>query len=230
MSAVIGVFCRRPEAGRVKTRLAAAIGAEAAARLYAAWLEDTIDAVQGLADRVVLDYTPDDEASRRSFERLVRPGVELWPQPAGDLGGRLAAFFHSPGVRTAGRALVIGSDSPTLPREFVTTAVAKLNRCDVVLGPATDGGYYLLGLANPANPQPQWPDALFSGIDWSGPNVLAQTVDRAAAAGRSCDLLPPWYDVDTAAELSTLRANLAALQMAGVACPAPRTAAAAADL
>jgi hypothetical protein len=95
--------------------------------------------------------------------------------------------------------VIIGSDSPTLPRQFLVDAFARLRTCDVVLGPSVDGGYCLIG-ARVAVPE------LFTGIAWSTPEVLPETLRRLA--GYSHWLLPTWYDVDDAADLEHLREQL----------------------
>jgi glycosyltransferase A (GT-A) superfamily protein (DUF2064 family) len=103
--------------------------------------------------------------------------------------------------------VAIGSDSPTLPVEFVADAFHRLEHLDCVLGPATDGGYYLIGLRAEQG-------GLFDGIEWGTPRVIAQTVARAQKSALSLALLPPWYDVDDAADLELLCGHLAALSAA----------------
>ncbi len=116
------------------------------------------------------------------------------------------------------RAVLIGTDSPTLPVEFVQQAFEMLHEVDCVLGPATDGGYYLIGLRRPA-------PALFDHVAWSGPNVLRQTVQRIATAGLTLGLLAPWYDIDTLADLQMLAGHIRAMTHAGQTQPCPMTAA-----
>ena len=111
---------------------------------------------------------------------------------------------------TPARAVVlVGADSPTLPVEYVERAFAELERADVVLGPATDGGFYLVG-CGPARPP------LFGGVAWGGASVLIDTIKALADPQWRLSLLPPWYDVDAPADLSMLRGHLAALRRAGV--------------
>ncbi len=114
------------------------------------------------------------------------------------------------------RVVVIGSDSPTLPREFVARTPALLDERDCVLGPAADGGYYLIGLRRPC------PD-LFRGIDWGTSRVLSQTVDRVATAGLTLHVLPLWTDIDTLDDLHALQGHLSALRLAGLDETLPRT-------
>ncbi len=141
------------------------------------------------------------------LESMVPPRWPLVPQAGADLGARLAAAFDHLLEPPAARAVVIGSDSPDLPVSHLARAFQKLKHRDVVLGPAADGGYYLVGLRAPA-------PSLFAGIPWGTRTVLADTVDAIARAGLSLSLLPLWYDVDDAGGLELLeglcRARLAA--------------------
>jgi glycosyltransferase A (GT-A) superfamily protein (DUF2064 family) len=114
------------------------------------------------------------------------------------MGERLHAALAFPMKRGARRPVLIGTDSPTLPGHLLGMAHRALATHDAGIGPALDGGYYLIGLTGH---QP----ALFEGIDWSTGRVLQQTLDRARAANLRVFCLPYWYDVDTAADLDRLR-------------------------
>src|SRR5205085_7646975 len=115
---------------------------------------------------------------------------ELEPQTDGDLGKRLAHFFERQVAQGADAVLAIGSDSPTLPIAFIEQAFHLLQTHDVVLGPAQDGGYYLLGCGRRLPP-------VFDGISWGTADVLSGTVRRLTNPDWRLALLPPWYDVDT---------------------------------
>lgn len=212
---LLAVFVKHPTPGRVKTRLAAALGPDAAADLYAAFTQDILGRFRRVAASRILAFTPADAAARDHFQQLSAGDYELWPQPDGSLGHRLHAFFHTH-LATADRAVAIGSDSPTLPAEFAARALELLGERDCVLGPAADGGYYLIALRRPC-------PALFGGIDWGTPRVLEQTVDRLQQAGLSLHLLPVWYDVDTPDDLAFLRGDLAAMRHAGLPVELPAT-------
>lgn len=209
--AVLGVFAKWPEPGRVKTRLG--LAADVAARAAEAFLRDTLGRGSAVAARRVVVFAPADAADR--FAGLVPPGWSCESQADGDLGDRLAAFFqrHLP---TGEAVVAIGSDSPTLPIGYVGQAVALLGDADVVLGPACDGGYYLVGVRGELPP-------LFDGIDWSTASVLAQTVAALSEPRWRVRLLPPWYDVDTPADWELLRGHVAALRRAGVDPGVPHT-------
>jgi uncharacterized protein len=212
---LLGLFAKHPTPARVKTRLAAALGPDAAATLYAAFTQDIVARFRHVAARRILAFTPADAAARNHFQQLAGSDYELWPQPDGSLGERLHAFFDTH-LAAADRAVVIGSDSPTLPAEFATRALELLGERDCVLGPAADGGYYLIALRRPC-------PALFEGIDWGTPRVLEQAVDRLRQAGLSLHLLPVWYDVDTPDDLAFLRGDLAAMRHAGLPVELPAT-------
>lgn len=213
---LLGVFAKQPVAGQCKTRMAAVIGGDSAARVAEAFLRDTAARFDRTGGARCLAYTPPTAEARRSFEGLGGGRYELWPQPEGDLGLRLAAFFEE-GLARSDRVVVIGADSPSLPIEYVERAFALLHDVDCVLGPAADGGFYLMGLR-------RGNDRLWGGIEWSTPRVLGQIVERIIEARFSLSMLPVWYDVDTWDDLQLLDGHLAALRHAGEACDLAATA------
>ncbi|MCK5617770.1 MAG: glycosyltransferase, partial [Candidatus Krumholzibacteria bacterium] len=115
----------------------------------------------------------------------------------GSLGERLQAAFQTLLEGDNRLALIIGSDSPDIPIQYVKRAFLKLKHKDVVLGPACDGGYYMVGLKSPA-------PELFDDIDWGGQTVFEQTLERIYQSGLTLSIMPLWYDVDTSASLSLL--------------------------
>jgi rSAM/selenodomain-associated transferase 1 len=201
------VFAKQPEPGQVKTRLAAATSAEWAARVAGAFLRDLVGRLEAVAARRVLAYTP---ASAGPYFADFLPGCfDLVAQGTGDLGGRLGAFFADQLANGAGTVVVLGTDSPTVPIAVVEQAFMELTWADVVLGPATDGGYYLVGCARSVPP-------IFDGIAWSTRHVLAETICRLSDSPARLALLPPWYDVDTLEDWWTLQGHVAALRRAGI--------------
>ena len=210
----LGIFVKQPIPGMVKTRLAASLGTERAAAAYAAFIADVVGRFRQTGDRRILGYAPDTPSARDYFSDVAGEDYELWPQPDGDLGGRMEAFFREFVVNVAkdgissDRAILIGSDSPTLPRGFVDQAFELLSDADCVLGPATDGGYYLVGQRGRVGP-------IFDGIDWSTSRVLDQTVARINDSADKLALLPPWYDVDSLADWDLLKGHVRALVLAG---------------
>jgi uncharacterized protein len=195
MKTLLGIFCKQPVPGKVKTRLAVDIGEEAAAQLYEAFLLDILDRLRGVAEGVVMCYTPDTPAAREYFHHLAGTSVGLVPQQDGDLGARLAGFFDY--ARAPQKVTVIGSDSPTITRAHIQQSFTFLERSDAVLGRSEDGGYYLVGLRN-LRP------GLFDDIDWSTCAVFEQQQQRFSAAGFSTAELPPIPEVDTIEDLHRL--------------------------
>jgi uncharacterized protein len=194
------IVAKEPIAGLVKTRLAASIGAERTAALYRCFLQDTI----ALARRVpacdlALSFWPPDAAPHF---RALDPAALLLPQSGADFGHRLLSAFEQAAAAGYDELVLIGSDNPSLPPDYVTQAFAALAAAPAVLGPSEDGGYYLIGMRTP---QP----ALFErGIAWSTAHVAQQTSALAAAAGLAMARVPPWYDIDTLADLQRLFCDL----------------------
>ncbi|MSP61542.1 MAG: glycosyltransferase [Myxococcales bacterium] len=196
------VFARAPEPGRVKTRLIPAVGAEVAALLHAAFLDDVCRLTRGLAERRVLAVAgPIDHPHLVAV--AAREGIECVAQVEGDLGARMEFALHGALAAGAHRAVVIGSDSPHLPPLLLARAVAALDAVDVVVGPAEDGGYWTIGLRAPF-------PSLFEGIGWGGPTVLAATTARLREGRIAHALCDPFWDVDEPADLARLRRELAA--------------------
>ncbi len=184
------VFARAPELGRVKTRLAAEVGDDAALRTYRTLAEQVIAAVSTPATySVTVAYTPPDAGP--AMRDWLGPAVTLRPQSGGDLGIRMAAAIADAISGGAGRVVAIGTDCPDVTADVVAEAFTRLGAADVVLGPASDGGYYLIGMSRPHR-------ALFEGVPWSSAETLRATLARARAGGLSVALLDERRDVDTA--------------------------------
>jgi rSAM/selenodomain-associated transferase 1 len=213
---VLGIFAKRPVAGAVKTRLAKQTTPEWACEVAAAFLGDTLDRAATVRAERVIAFSPAE--ARAWFETAATGRFDLQPQVDGDLGRRMQAFFEQQVGRGAKCTVIIGADSPTLPVQYVHDAFEAL--ClgtDLVLGPASDGGYYLIGFGR-LGPAP----SIFDGTEWSSAHVLAQTVERLGPS-KSLKLLPPWYDVDTLADWQVLCGHIAALRRAGIDPAVPRT-------
>lgn len=188
----IALLLKAPHSGTVKTRLAATVGEAEAVRIYAWMVERQVTALPP-GWPASIHYEPPD--ARAEMERWLSPlhsGLEYRPQVSGDLGARLIAAFAAEFARGAPKVLAIGGDCPGLDQAILQAAGAALDTADGVLGPAADGGYYLIGLRAPCPP-------LFSDIPWSTPEVLART--RAALSRQKLTALelPVLEDVDDAA-------------------------------
>jgi rSAM/selenodomain-associated transferase 1 len=202
----LGVFAKQPTAGAVKTRLARETSPTWAGRVAEAFLADTLDRVAAVGDRRVVAFAPAEAWGY--FHAMSGGRFDQLAQADGDLGRRLHAFFEDRLGRGARAVVVIGTDSPTLPVDWIARAFELLAAADLVLGPAADGGYYLIGCARPL-------PAVFDGIAWGSATVLGETVRRLAPSRRLV-LLPPWYDVDTLDDWRTLRGHLRAMRRGGI--------------
>jgi hypothetical protein len=211
---VLGLFAKQPTPGAVKTRLGAGPTADWGARVARAFLLDALTRLSEVAARRVLVFTPAD--ARDDFTALAQGRFDLTAQPDGDLGQRMAGFITAQLQAGAEAVVLVGADSPSLPIAYVEQAFEELRRADVVLGPALDGGYYLIGCGRRLPP-------IFDNIAWSTHRVLAETVARLSDPSWRLALLPPWYDVDTPDDWELLRGHVAALRRAGVDPAVPHT-------
>ncbi len=203
--AVLGVFARVPEPGKVKTRLARSIGDTAALECYRCMLADLLEKLAALDATRVLAYTPAGDAAREVMRSYAGSRYRLWAQPSGDLGHRLDTFFRhwcTDSSNTGQGCIAIGSDAPTVPLDCVRQAFELCQHYDCVLGPALDGGYYLIGLNRPL--------PLFGGVEWGGPRVLEQTLALAERYRLSVGFLPTCPDVDTVEDLRIVYEELRA--------------------
>jgi rSAM/selenodomain-associated transferase 1 len=211
-----GIFCEHPRPGQVKPQLAEQIGPQAAINLAAAFLDDLTLEFRSMADRRLIGFWPADAASY--FQHFTRIGFDLWAQPEGDQGIRMSAFFSQALRQEEDRAVLIRSDCPTIPKDYVRQAFERLEEVDCVLGPANDGGYYLIGLRRRI-------PMLFNEITWSGSSILDQTVKKIDTTNLSLTLLPPWYDIADVDDLWMLAGHIRAMMRSGQTHPCPVTAA-----
>ncbi|MFO1461429.1 MAG: TIGR04282 family arsenosugar biosynthesis glycosyltransferase [Verrucomicrobiota bacterium] len=192
------VFFKAPRKGTVKTRLAAQVGQDAALAIHQELVELTLTRLNSISC-VELKVTPDDALAE--VAPWIRAGWTLSPQGDGDLGDRLARGFESAFAGRPGRWVALGTDCPEITPQDVESAWDRLETADVVLGPALDGGYWLIGLRSP-HPE------LFREIPWGGPDVLASTLRRARSCGLKVTELRHLGDVDTHADWSAWRARI----------------------
>jgi rSAM/selenodomain-associated transferase 1 len=189
MQPLVVLFAKVPVPGRVKTRLAKAIGDDAAALLHAAFLEDAIASARRLRGITVELHTD-----------IPWPDAPLpnHVQHSGDLGERMyAALEH--GLRSGySPVLILGTDIPTLPFPYVQSLISMSG--DVLLGPTHDGGFYGIG-ARRIHPE------MFANVDWGRASTLAATVSAVERSGLSVSLGPAWFDIDEPVDLERLRAS-----------------------
>jgi rSAM/selenodomain-associated transferase 1 len=197
--AAIGIICKAPQPGRSKTRLARAIGAVAASELSACFLRDVAAAIEAVPEalgrRGYGVYAP--AGAEHVMRQLLPAGFELLLQAGDDLGHVLIGATRALLLAGHDHVLLVNGDSPTLPPRFLVQAIEALRAPGdrMVLGPASDGGYYLIGLK-------QAHQQLFTRIAWGTETVARSTCERAVEIGLATTLLPEWYDVD---DLKTLR-------------------------
>jgi rSAM/selenodomain-associated transferase 1 len=209
------LFARAPEPGQVKTRLTPLLGAEGAARLYRAFLEDAARAYARGGDwEPVLDADPEGD---HPLLRDVFPAP--WrreDQAPGDLGARLTAAFRREAARGAPAILAVGSDHPALPRRSLLEAFRALGEGrHAAIIPAEDGGYCAIALSRDVPPE-----RVFHEIPWSSPAVLGVTLDRLAAVGAAVSVLEAFYDVDRPEDVGRLARDLASRDPGGEDFPA----------
>jgi rSAM/selenodomain-associated transferase 1 len=181
------VFAKAPILGGVKNRIAAAVGTHRALEIYQSLLGRVFASLECIT-HVEVRITPDD--SSKDFQIHHGQTWNFKPQGRGDLGARLALAFAEAFAAKMERVVIIGSDCPEVREEDIHLAWSALEISDVVLGPAVDGGYWLIGLRKPC-------PNLFEQIDWSSDKVLQQTLDRAEANDLSVHLLRELSDIDT---------------------------------
>lgn len=205
----LGVMAKYWEPGRVKTRLGASIGMRRAAAIHRVFCQHLANGLLNVADEQSFVITP---ASRQSeFAELLPAAWGIQLQTDGDLGHRMQDWFMSDGPAPDGPAqrrlnrLLIGADCPTLTEATIRQTRRMLGDHDIVLGPAIDGGYYLIALREGWRPEYA---ALLDAIPWSSDQVFGITCQRAQAAGLTLATLEPLEDVDTIAELDRLRESL----------------------
>ena len=193
------IMAKAPIPNRVKTRLIPWLKPEVASSLYRNFLLDKIDQVKNIEAQAFIAYTPETELA---FFRSIAPhGFDLINQAGANLGDRLANISRNLFGQGFEKVLMLDSDTPNLPTEFIQKGLGQLDESDVVLGPCEDGGYYLIGLK-------ECQPVLFKDIPWSTSRVAEFTVEKARNSGLTVSLLEAWYDIDTIDDLLRLKRDL----------------------
>ena len=189
------VVAKQPIPGQTKTRLCPPLSHAQAADLYECFLRDTLEVMRKVPDvRCMIGFLPEDSGN---YFKPIAPDMELICQYGASLGERLDHLLTEALTSGSQRAVVMDSDSPTLPAEYISQAFDQLTDADVVLGPTQDGGYYLIGMKQP---QPH----LLRQVQMSTSHVLADTLALARSYNLAVSLLPTWYDIDTIDDLFQL--------------------------
>ena len=184
MEPTLTIFAKWPEIGRTKTRLVPAVGPDGAVAVYRKLLVHTVECARASGLPLELRVSG---ASAQRFRDWLGDGFATVDQGEGDLGARMA--------RVAAPAIVIGSDAPGITPELLRQAARALHDAPVVIGPAADGGYWLIGLSEPA-------PFLFERMEWSVASVLPETLRRLAERGLEPAMLPELIDIDTGEDLA----------------------------
>lgn len=201
--AAVVVMAKAPIPYVAKTRLRARLSAGECARLQEAFIGDALEAARAAnIGPVCLAFWP--ATAHDYFYDKFAGEHPLLAQDGEDLGERMLNAVIGTLARVYAPVIVMGTDSPTLPPDRLREARSALERAEVCLGPASDGGYYLIGMSEPHA-------EAFRDIPWGSGEVLSATVARLRTAGLSLELLDPWYDVDTPSDLDRLIAELRSL-------------------
>lgn|SRR5574341_178774 len=197
---IVLLFIKAPVKGQVKSRLAAAVGEEAAIELYQNFILDILDMVEKSSYPLsICVYPPGGVEKVSSWLGKERSCL---PQKGGDLGERMGHALQQAFSEGRGRAVLIGSDIPDLPSGIIGEAFEALTTNDAVIGPATDGGYYLIGFNSHA-----FSPRFFRDIEWSTSGVFRETMNILRGASLRVHLMPQWHDVDTLDDLKELCAR-----------------------
>jgi len=191
------LFVKYPEKEKVKHRLAVGLTEDIAVELYRNFVLDTLTMLEDLSfPFYICFYPPEDQ---KKFFCWLGTQYLFLPQEGADFGRRMRSCFERAFTLGFHRVILIGSDSPDLPSGYLKGACTALQTKDVVLGPAVDGGYYLIGFRDTT-----FTPRVFEDIHWSTSSVLAETTGKLQKANRTVHLLPPWSDVDTIQDLKQL--------------------------
>lgn len=191
------LFVRSPERGKVKSRLAAAVGRKMALEIYKGFVLDILETLRRGRYPFRIFFYPGN-----SGERMIKwLGKDFMysPQRGSDIGKKMGNAFVQSFSEGSERVVLIGSDIPDIPNSVIHKAFSSLDKSDAVLGPASDGGYYLIGFKNGSF----LPD-VFHGIPWSTPSVYRETTEVFRRSNYRVHILRQWNDVDTLDDLRAL--------------------------
>lgn len=196
----IVIMAKAPVPNEVKTRLTPSLRPEEASSLYHCFLLDKIEQIKSIGEvGSFVAYMP--AAAEAFFKNIIPPGFSLISQVGTDLGERLANVSKRLFAQGERKVVILDSDTPNLPTDYILEGFSRLDKADVVLGPCEDGGYYLIGMR-------KFVPEIFNGIPWSTSEVKELTIRKAQALDLTVSLLPEWYDVDTVMDLRRLMSDL----------------------
>jgi rSAM/selenodomain-associated transferase 1 len=191
------LFVKYPHCGLVKTRLSETTNPHFAVELYKNFVLDTLKMLCSLPQDLKIFFDPPND--EENFKNWLGSSYNYVPQQGDDLGQKMKNAFHHVFTEGSSKAVVIGSDSPDLPKEYIDLAFKAMQSHDAAIGPSADGGYYLLGFSRES-----FLTEVFEDIEWSSSDVCDQTVKTMEHHSKKVFLLPQWYDIDTSADLKAL--------------------------
>ena len=190
-------YLKYPERGHVKKRLASHFGEDLVTELYKNFVLDSLVTLGGCDGHLKLCFYPPEK--EQQFVEWIGNSYTYWPQRGHDLGERMKNSFCDAWQEGYKYTVVTGSDIPDLPRSFIDGSFLKLEKNDVVIGPALDGGYYLIGFRHDS-----FFPGVFDGINWGTEAVCVETLNMLESEGLSVATLPRWSDIDTPEDLRYL--------------------------
>ncbi|HEX8397059.1 MAG TPA: TIGR04282 family arsenosugar biosynthesis glycosyltransferase [Pyrinomonadaceae bacterium] len=199
MNPAMIVMCKAPAAGTVKTRLAPFLSAEQSADLAGCFAVDTVKKARSISENTIVAF-----AGEKEMLVTILPGNLIWVRQTGaDLGERMHNALRFAFEQNFSPLVVVGTDSPTLPTEFIENAIEILsgNQADAVLGKTEDGGYYLIGLN-------KLDGRILKNVRWSSPETFSQTAQNIKNLNLRLATLPVWYDIDTPEDLRRLKTEI----------------------
>ncbi len=212
MHKLLILFAKSPEPGQVKTRLTPCLSRIDAAKLQESFIKDLLNTTQELTEtdttlQCMMACTP--EIDHPFFKYCSEKyDLRFILQKGDDLGERMYNAFFWGFKNGFEKIVIIGCDSPTLPRNFIRQAFENLSETDLVVGPSLDGGYYLIGARKITDKEQKDFSEIFTGLAWGTESVLSNTLKILNQQKYNYKLLPFWYDIDTPADLNFLKEHL----------------------
>ena len=191
------IFVKYPADGKVKTRLAQDLGGRVVREIYKRFVEDSLALLDDLDADVEILFDPPD--AREQFGQWLGSKRKFLAQTGDDLGQRMRNAFCRAFSNDYKRVVIIGSDSPDLPSIFIERGLESLNDNDAVVGPSSDGGYYLIGFSNEG-----FLEEAFEDILWSSEDVCRVTIEKLQKHNRKLYVLKQWHDIDILEDLKSL--------------------------
>ena len=200
------LFARDPVLGKVKTRLSPFLNDETILQLYTCFLHDSLDKIRQVENAdLFIGISPSNQSG--FFTGMPGSDMRIFVQEGKELGDKMRRAIQDRFAEGYERVVIIGSDSPSLPVSYIERALASDK--DMVLGPSTDGGYYLIGMKGALT-------EVFEGVTWGTEKVLQETCDHLVQNGVPLELLPVWYDIDSPEDLKFFKTHLQLIEQSGL--------------